>query len=360
MLPPSWDAGGAERVALGLAAALAEAGDQVLLAAPRGTMDSVPLPAGVERAVVAAGGRGPLGALTGAAAVARVARGMRPALLHAHNPRATASGWLGARVAGRPPPPVVATYHGVGADDRRAAARVLARATEVVCVSDDLRTELERAGFPEGRARVVPNGVEPAAALSAERDRALRDELRLEGSVVTLIGRLVEQKAPERFVEAAAEVLRRRPGVSFLVVGEGPLRPGLERLAAELGAAAGVRFAGMRDDARDLIALSDLLVFTSIWEGLSIAALEALEAGVPVVAADVSGMRDLLGSGAGRIVDEPTPHAFALAIEALLDDGDARAAMGERGRTLARERYSIDSMARGYAEVYEAALGERA
>jgi glycosyltransferase involved in cell wall biosynthesis len=358
MLPPSWDAGGAERVALSLAGARAESGDEVVLAAPRGSLDGTPLPVGVERSVVAAGGRGPLGAALGAAAVARAARRARPELVHAHNPRATASAWLAAAVA-RGRPPVVSTYHGVRAEDRRAAARVLARATEVVCVSEDLRLELERAGFPTGRARVVANGVAAAAQLPDERERALRAELGLEGSVVTLVGRLVEQKAPERFVEAAAELRRRGADVTFLVVGTGPLLPELERRAAALGAGSGIRFTGLRDDARDLIALSDLLVFTSIWEGLSIAALEALAAGVPVVAAGVSGMRDLLGSGAGLIVEDATPPAFARAIESLLDDPAARAAMGERGRALVEERYSVRAMAAGYAEVYDAALGRR-
>jgi glycosyltransferase involved in cell wall biosynthesis len=262
-------------------------------------------------------------------------------------------------VSGRGRPPVVATYHGVPHEDRRGAARVLARATEVVCVSDDLRAELESAGFPAGRARVVPNGVADARPPSKQRERALREELAAPERIVTLVGRLVEQKAPERFVDAAAEVLGRRTDVTFLVVGEGPLRPELEQRAASLGVDSHVRLTGLRPDARELIALSDLVVFTSIWEGLSIVALEALAAGVPVVAADVSGMRELLGSGAGRVVEAPEAAAFARAVEELLDDPPARAAMGERGRRLVEERYSMQAMADGYAEVYAAATDGR-
>ena len=92
-----------------------------------------------------------------------------------------------------------------------------------------------------------------------------------------------------------------------------------------------------------------MVVFTSAWEGLSIVALEALAAGVPVVAADVSGMRELLDTGAGRIVNEREPAAFARAVDRLLDDPGARAAMGERGRRLVEERYSLRAMAEGYA-----------
>jgi glycosyltransferase involved in cell wall biosynthesis len=359
MLPPSWDAGGAEGVALSLAAARAEGGDEVVLAAPPGSLDARPLPDGVERSVVAPGGRGPVGAARGAAAVARAARRLRPELIHAHNPRAAASAWLAAVVCGRRRPPVVATYHGVRAEDRRAAARVLARATEVVCVSDDLRDELERAGLPPDSARVVPNGVPPAEPLSEERAVALRAELGLADHVVTLVGRLVEQKAPHRFVDTAAAVLAGRSDVTFLVVGEGPRRAALERQVASLGVEHGVRLAGLRDDARDLIALSDLVAFTSVWEGLSIVALEALAACVPVVAAEVSGMRELLGSGAGRIVDEPEPEAFAGAIAELLDAPETRRQMGARGRELVDARYSVAAMAAGYAEVYDAALAAR-
>jgi glycosyltransferase involved in cell wall biosynthesis len=236
---------------------------------------------------------------------------------------------------------------------------VLARATEVVCVSDDLRDELERAGFPPDMARVVPNGVPPAEPLTEERAVALRAELTLEGHVVTLVGRLVEQKAPHRFVDTAAAVLADRSDVTFLVVGDGPLRAALEDQVAALGVERGVRLAGLRHDARDLIALSDLVVFTSVWEGLSIVALEALAARVPVVAADVSGMRELLEPGAGQIVDEPEPAAFAKAICDLLGDTEARSAMGARGRELVEARYSIAAMAVGYANVYEAALAAR-
>lgn len=359
VLPPSWDAGGAERVALEMAAARAEAGDRVVLAAPPGTLDARGLPDGVERALLPRGGRGPLGAARGAGAVARLVRRVRPQLVHAHNPRASASAWLAASAGGRPRPAVVATYHGVEAADRRRAARVLARCDEVVCVSSDLRAELERAGLTEGRARVVTNGIAPAPPLTDGRAQELRRELGADGPVVTLVGRLVEQKAPERFVDAAAEVLRRRDDVTFLVVGEGPLRPELEERASGTGAGERIRFTGVRADARDLIALSDLLVFTSVWEGLSIAALEAMAAGVPVVATDVSGMRELLGTGAGRIVAEPDPGAFAHAIEELLADEDTRVAMGRRGRALVDERYSVQAMAAGYAEVYRTALERR-
>jgi glycosyltransferase involved in cell wall biosynthesis len=254
---------------------------------------------------------------------------------------------------------VVASYHGVRQEDRRGAARILRRAAEVVCVSEDLRAELERAGFPEGRARVVPNGVGASAPPGAERTEALRAELGAPERIVALVGRLVEQKAPERFVDAAAELLAHRPDVTFLIVGDGPLRAELERRAEASGAAAGIRFTGLRGDARDLIALSDIVVFTSVWEGLSIVALEALAAGVPVVASGVSGMRELLNSGAGRIVEPPDSAAFARAVEELLDDPAARAAMGERGRRLVEERYSARAMADGYAAIYAAATEAR-
>jgi glycosyltransferase involved in cell wall biosynthesis len=356
MLPPSFDAGGAERMTLTLAGARAAAGDDVVVAAAPGTLDSTPLPAGVRRIVTAPGGRGPLQAARGALSVARAARRARPEVIHAHNPRAVAAAWLAARTAIRPRPPVVATYHGVPEADRRAAARVLARADAVVCVSPDQLAELESAGLPPERACVVPNGVTAAPDLSAERRASLRSELAANRHVVTLVGRLVEQKAPERFVDAAAEVLARRSGVIFAVVGDGPLRPELERRAADRGAADRIRFTGVRDDARELIALSDLVVFTSTWEGLSMVALEALAAGVPVVATGVSGMRELLGDGAGRIVEPPEAAAFASAIEALLDDPDTRAEMGTRGRRLVDERYSAHAMADGYDAVYAAAL----
>jgi len=136
------------------------------------------------------------------------------------------------------------------------------------------------------------------------------------------------------------------------VVGDGPRRAELQGLAAELGIADRVVFTLTRDDARDLIARSDLLVFSSDWEGLSIAALEAMASGTPVVSTESHGMRSLLGSGAGEVV-RGDAEELGRSIAALLRDDRRRAAMGEVGRRLVAEEYSLPVMVQAYADLFE-------
>ena len=115
-----------------------------------------------------------------------------------------------------------------------------------------------------------------------------------------------------------------------------------------------VRFTGARDDARALIALSDLLVFSSDWEGLSIAVLEALAAGTPIVTTDVQGMRELLSDGVGAIVPGFDPAALAAAISELLGDPARREQMASRGRERIVAEFSAAAMRDAYAEAYRA------
>jgi glycosyltransferase involved in cell wall biosynthesis len=170
--------------------------------------------------------------------------------------------------------------------------------------------------------------------------------------VVAIVGRLVPQKAHDRFLAAAAEVATQRPDVVFLVVGEGPLRAGLERRTGELGLTRAVRFTGLRSDARDLIARADVLVFSSLWEGLSIAALEALAAGTPVVTTAAEGMGPLADEGAAITVPGGQDGALGSAIVALLADEALRQEMGAVGRRLAAGRFSLPAMVDAYEALY--------
>jgi glycosyltransferase involved in cell wall biosynthesis len=290
--------------------------------------------------------------------LARFTRGFRPDLIHSHNVKVTAVARLGGQIA-RPlsRPPLLTTYHGVPLEEEDQATRLLRLADLVVCVSEDLRGRLEEKGFPSDRLAVIPNGVPDPVPLSKARQAELGIELGLEADaeLVSIVGRLVPQKAHQRFLQAAAAVKRTRPQARFLVVGDGERRQELEAMARELGVADVVTFTGIRSDAADVIARSDLLVFSSVWEGLSIAALEALARGVPVVSTDVAGARELLTTGAGVIVPQDA-EALGRAIADALADPSARERMGAEGRRLHSERFSVSRMNAGYRELYERLL----
>ena len=347
--------GGAEKTVVELARSGQAGGAEVAVAAASGPRERELAEAGLRFIELPATGRSPGRLAAAVLALARVLRSFKPDVLHAHNVRMTLVAAVARRLASpTSPPALVATFQAVDQTELRSAARLLRLADGVACVSEQLREQLHEAGFPAGRAVVVPNVVALPEAPDAERLRRLDAELGLDGApVVSNIGRLVPQKAQRRFLDAAAIVARHHGDVRFLVVGKGPLRAELEQHRDALGLGDRLLFTGLREDVPDLIARSRLVVFSSEWEGLSLVALESLAAGVPVVSTDVAGMRSLLAEGAGLIVEERTPEALADGIDALLADEARHSEMGQHARRLIAERFSPAVMADGYNELYE-------
>lgn len=352
-------AGGAERMVAELAAGLLETGDAVAVAGEGGEFDRLLDGSGAERYVLPGRGRSPLTIARALWGLRSVMRRFRPQVVHAHNVKATGVAAIAELPRRRRRPPLIATFHGVRPEEYRRAASILRLADAVVCVSKDLLEGLECAGVARERLGVIRNAVPLAPPLSDAGREAIDRELALgEGPVVSLIGRLVDQKAPRRFLEAAAYVAAERPDCRFLIVGQGPLRPALEALSRRLGIADMVRLTGVRADAKELIARSDLVVFSSEWEGMPVVALEALAAAVPVVSTDVEGMSELLGTGAGTVVDRDA-RSLATEIVALLGLPERRAEMGRTGREMIAAEFSVREMVAAYQHLYRELVSSR-
>ncbi|MFN2617715.1 MAG: glycosyltransferase [Thermoleophilaceae bacterium] len=345
--------GGAERIVVQLADAAKEHGDRVAVAGAAGPLDAELAKLDLERIELPGADRSLTGTALAALRLASPLRRFGADLVHSHNVRATVVASTAARLANPlRRPPLLASFHGVVPGEYRMAARLLRCADRVVCVSRDVADALIGAGFPAERTEVVRNAVALPAPLSGRERARIDRELSLgDGPVVSIVGRLAPQKAHSRFLEAAALVARDLPDANLLVVGDGPLRNDLERQASELGLGGRVTFTGARSDARELIARSDLVAFSSDWEGLSLVALEALAAAVPVVSTDVEGMHELLSTGAGVVVGHE-PSALAGAIRTLLEEDDRRAAMGALGRQLIEREYSLQAMVEAYWQLY--------
>jgi glycosyltransferase involved in cell wall biosynthesis len=351
---PGTDVGGAERVVIALAHALPARGHEVVLWGPSGALEPELAGAPVERIVVPYRGRSPARFAADVASLGAAVRRTRASVVHAHNPRVTALAVAAARVRGPRRPPVLATFQGGAHAEYRAAARLFRAADATTCVSEELAAGLRAAGHPADRIHVIANAVviPPADAAAVA---AVDAELGLAGApVVAIVGRLAPQKNHLRFLEAAQRVRTLRPDVRFLVVGDGELRGQLTERARELGLDAAVTFTGMRRDVPALAARADLVVFSSDWEGLPLAGLEALAAGTPLVSTPVEGMRELREGGAAEVVAEAGADAVADGILALLADDARRAEMGERGRRLVAERYSAAAMVDAYEAQYRA------
>lgn len=338
---PELGVGGAEFVATALATATAAAGDDACVASRGGFRVEHLRAAGVEHLPLPLAGRRPVGLLR---SVRRLRATGTPDLVHAHNPKAAALSRLafGSRV------PVLVTLHGVADDDLDRAVRILRWAADhVVAVSPHLEEQLLARGFPASRLEVVVNGVAPAPPRPRDQARA---ELGIPASATVVLcpARMVDQKRHDLLVKAWA---RQDPAALLLLAGGGPNERSIRQLVARHHLEDRVRLLGERRDMSRLLAASDLVVLATDWEGLPIAALEAMAAGVPVVASDVPGVRDELGPAA-RLVEPGSVPALAAGIAELLTLPAQRDLLVARGTALVRGRFGLEPMVDRYRDIH--------
>jgi glycosyltransferase involved in cell wall biosynthesis len=236
---------------------------------------------------------------------------------------------------------------GVPDEDYPKSARVLRLAgLPVVSCGPGVTAALAEHGLA-ARATIV-NSVPPAARPADRAALAQEWRLRNEQRLVVAVGRLVHQKNHALAIEALAHV----PDTVLAIVGGGPLRERLERVADEFGVRERVVFAGVRSDARALMGAADAVVLPSRWEGLPLTGLEALAAGTPLVATAVRGIQELVVDGESALVVPPDDaRALARAVERALDDR----ALAERLRRNGLEvaiAHSEEAMVAAYHRLY--------
>ncbi|MBV9122149.1 MAG: glycosyltransferase, partial [Planctomycetes bacterium] len=231
----------------------------------------------------------------------------------------------------------------------------------VVCVSEAQAAKVRRTGVAEERIHVIHNSV-PAprdrgsAPVSAERLRGLlRHPCRRVGVAA---GRLSPEKGFAHLVEAAALVARDDPEVGFVLFGEGPLRPALARQIARHHLQDRFILAGFHRDLEEYLPQADVLVISSLTEGLPVILLEAFAAGVPVVATAVGGIPEVVEDGTnGYLVPAANPGLLARRLQDLLQAGTAARAMGERGRQKIHDRFTFAGQSKSYQRLFDQLTG---
>ena len=232
-----------------------------------------------------------------------------------------------------------------------------------IAISRAVRDVLVAGGVAPERIDVVHSGVPPIAAEKLEPRAAVRAELGLASDEIAIvnIGALTDHKGQRWLIEAGPEVFRAFPRARIHILGEGELRPALEQRIRELNLRGRVILHGHVENARLKLAAFDLFVSSSHLEGLGTVNLDAMLAGVPVVAAAAGGVPEIVEDGrTGRLVPARDAVALARAIVEALSNPAETAAMIERGRRHVEEHFSAASMAAGTLAVYRKLLAAHA
>jgi glycosyltransferase involved in cell wall biosynthesis len=226
----------------------------------------------------------------------------------------------------------------------RASARVICNSREMARYASDYYAA------PSGRVRVVLNGVDTTRFRLPRREH--------EGLRIGTVGRVERQKNLPAFLDAAQAVLAARPDAKFEIVGDGSQRAAIAEEIARRGLERCVMLPGTRADIPEFFAGLDQFWLTSDWEGTPNVVLEAMAAGLPVIATKVGGTPEIVDDGkTGVLVDAGDSAAIARAALGLASDAAASEAMGRRAAQAAEDRFSISAMVRATAGIYSEALG---
>lgn len=286
-------------------------------------------------------------------------------VVHTHRSKAALLGLIAARMAGVPV--AVNTAHMFGF---MILPHALGRgvfwlydkllfafaADAVITVSDSIRSAVIAGGVvPARKTHRVYYGIEYSHFLPTLDPIGVRKSVGVDpdATVIIVVARHVPQKGLDMMLAAAAEVAASQPEARFLLVGDGPLRSGLEEQARNLGIEDRVIFLGARSDVATLLQIADIFALSSVAEGLPIAILEAMAAGKPVVSTGVDGVPEAVLDGVtGFVIRSRNPSEMATAFKQLIADPALRRRMGSAGRLRLEQEFSVERMTANMEALY--------
>jgi len=284
-----------------------------------------------------------------AVSLARILRAGQYDVVHSHlSTSCLIGGWAGkfARV------PSLASVHGLS------GKLSFATSDHLLAVSEEVRRHLIAQGVRDEKVTVIHNGV-PVSPLptQADRDKARRvlglpPDVRIVGTTA----RLTAAKGVHHALAAFAHVHDNLRKAQFVVFGDGPERAKLVALASHLGIEKNVKFPGYRADVRDLLPALDVFVFPSLKEAMGIAIVEAMLAGLPVVAHSIGGVPEVVKEGTGYLVPAGDERRMAEHLSDLLFEDDLRIPMGQRARDWAADEFNAEKMAARTVDAYVQAM----
>jgi glycosyltransferase involved in cell wall biosynthesis len=286
---------------------------------------------------------------------------IRPELVHIHSRRgADIWGGIAAKLSGA----AAIVTRRVDNPEHAVAVRWKYRLYDrVVTISQGIREVLLKQGVPASKMVCVPSAVQSSGYEQECHGEWFLQEFGLQANDIPigLVAQFIERKGHRYLLEALPGILQRFPEVKALFFGRGPLEKSLRQSVAARGLSDRVVFAGFRQDLDKVLPCLRLLVHPATMEGLGVSLLQAAAARVPIVAFASGGIPEVVHHGEnGYLVAPKDVAGLAAAINAILEDRKLAAEMGQSGRRLVRERFSIQAMARGNKAIYEEVLASRA
>ena len=215
-------------------------------------------------------------------------------------------------------------------------------------------------GMPAKKVTVIRNAIAPFDG-QIVKDETI-EKLRGEGCfIVGNIGRLSEQKGMEYYIQALPEVLKKHPKTHFLIIGAGELESSLKGQARQLKVEDNLHFLGYRSDIQNLISQLDLVVLSSLWEGLPLTPIEAFSVGKTVVATAVDGTVEIVEDGkSGRLIEPKNPEQIAEKVIWMIEHPEEKKLMECEAKNRYEQEFSIERLSKAYIDFYERNCHERA
>jgi len=279
-------------------------------------------------------------------------------IVHTHLYRANIAGRIAAKLAGVPV--IIANEHNIDSWKKfpqKLNDRVLVEITnKIIAVSNAVKDfYINKIGIPEDKITTIYNGVDIPKFQTHVDINKKKKEFGIKSSekVITIIGRLHQQKGHCYFLKAAQIIVKKKPNVKFLIVGDGPLGSQLRDMSNDLKISKNVIFTGLRNDIPQILAMSDISVLTSLREGFSITVLESMAAGKPVIATNVGGNSEIIEHGkTGFIIQPKSPEDMALYSLNLINNQELAKRMGQEAEKRVLT-FSIDRMVRKTEDLYK-------
>ncbi len=258
--------------------------------------------------------------------------------------------------------PVIVSMHSTDSDKRnfnifhlKLESWILRRYTQVILAHGNAIAEAHQQRFRKKEIEIIPNTVKVFSHLSESERNLIRRELIPDktSTILISVGRMSLPKGYKDLICAFSRINRKYARTYLVIVGDGFLRDELEEYIRELKLEDQILLVGQREDVPILLGAADIYVSASHWEGMSVAILEAMSAGLPVVATEVGDNSRVITKETGLLVPPKDIESFTNAIERLLLDRELRKKMGLAGKARIEKEYNFSSWADKFVDLYE-------